>query len=399
MSEPLRAATRATYVVFAACGFMLASWVARIPQLRDHLHLEPARLGWVLLGAAAGSLVSRPFSGPVLARLGQRRTVRIAGVVAGAGLFVTGLGGAGGLWVLVAGLLVIGFASSVWDVAMNVQGAEVERRLGRSIMPRFHAAFAAGTVAGAGLAAGLVSLRVPVPVHLCVAAVLVAAAVYLGARGYLPDADAAATPGAALPPAALRAWREPRTILIGLFVLTFAFGEGAAGDWIGVALIDGHGAAAAVGSLGYALYLAATTALRWFGGGLLDRFGRVAVLRALGLVTIAGLLLFVFGPNLAVALTGALLWGVGTAFGYPVGMSAGADDPRHAAARVTVISTLGKLASFAGPPLIGMIGDRVTVLRALLVVAALQAVAVLIAAATRPQRPEAAEMASAASGR
>ncbi|MET7403606.1 MFS transporter, partial [Dactylosporangium sp. NPDC005572] len=156
------AAARATYVVFAACGFLLASWVARIPQLREHLHLTPAGLGWVLLGAAAGSLLSRPLSGPILARYGQRRTVAATGALAGAGLLVTGLGDVTGLWVLVAGLLAIGFTVSVWDVAMNVQGAEVERRLGRTVMPRFHAAFAAGTVAGAGLAAGLVALHVPV---------------------------------------------------------------------------------------------------------------------------------------------------------------------------------------------------------------------------------------------
>ena len=375
----LNAAARATYLVFAACGLLLASWVARIPQLRDHLHLDPARLGWVLLGGAAGSLVSRPFSGPILNKLGQRRTVAVTGALGGVGLAVTGLGDVAGLWVFVAGLLTIGFTASVWDVAMNVQGAEVERRLGRSIMPRFHAAFAAGTVVGAGLAAGLVALRVPVALHLGAVAVLIAVAVPLATREYLPEEPHQEETGPRR-----GAWREPRTILIGLFVLAFAFGEGAAGDWIGVALIDGHGAAAAVGSLGYAIYLAATTAVRWFGAGLLDRFGRVVVLRALGGITIAGLLLFVFGPSLAVALAGALLWGIGTAFGYPVGMSAGADEPAHAAARVTVISTLGKVASFAGPPLIGLLGDHVSVLRALLVVAALQAVAVVIAGATRP---------------
>ena len=36
---------------------------------------------------------------------------------------------------------------------MNVEGADVERRLGRTIMPRFHAAFSLGTVLGAGIGA------------------------------------------------------------------------------------------------------------------------------------------------------------------------------------------------------------------------------------------------------
>ncbi|WP_214110503.1 MFS transporter [Acrocarpospora catenulata] len=387
-SIPLRAAIRATYVVFAGCGFLLASWVARIPQLRDHLNMEPAQLGWVLLGAAAGALVSRPLSGPIVVRLGQRRTVTITGILASIGLVIVGLGDLTGLAVLVAGLLVIGFAAAAWDVAMNVQGTEVERALGRSIMPRFHAAFAAGTVVAAALGAAMVALQVPVAGHLTGVAVIVAVAVPLAARDYLPDYRQVDDHVNGPARGTLRAWREPRTILVGLFVLAFAFGEGAANDWIAVALIDDHGAAEAVGAIGFSIFLAAVTVVRWFGAHLLDRYGRVLVLRVLGVTTIVGLLLFIFGPNLPIALLGAVLWGMGTAFGYPVGMSAGADDPRHAAARVTVISTVGKLAAFTGPPLIGWLGNHVTVLRALLVVVVLQGVALLIAGATKPLQPE-----------
>ncbi|WP_062436467.1 MFS transporter [Herbidospora daliensis] len=376
---PVAVAVRATNIVFAACGLLLASWVTRIPQLRDHLQLDPAMLGWVLLGAAAGALLSRPLSGAIVNRLGQRRAVAVTGVLAAAGLVVIGLGDVTGLAVLVAGLLVVGFGTAVWDVAMNVQGAEVERALGRSVMPRFHAAFAAGTVAAAALGAAMVALRVPVVLHLTAVAVLVAVAVPLAARGYLPDVRHVPEPGSR----AVRAWREPRTLLIGVYVLAFAFGEGAAHDWLAVALIDGHGAPAAVGTIGFAVFLAAMTMVRWWGAGLIDRYGRVTTLRVLGATTITGLLLFVFGPTLPVALFGAALWGVGIAFGYPVAMSAGADDPRYAAARVTVVSTIGKLAAFTGPPLIGWIGDHTSVLRALLLVVALQGVALLVAGATR----------------
>lgn len=401
MQESALSAARATYVVFAGCGFLIASWVARIPQLRDHLGLSPAQLGWMLLGAAAGSLASRPFSGPVLHRFGQRRTVAATSVLAAIGMALVGIGDGTGVTVVVAGLLVIGFTVSVWDVAMNVQGAQVEQALGRSIMPRFHAAFAAGTVAGAGLGAAAVALEVPVTAHLIAGAVAVAVVVPPATSAYLPDPtgdhslagtthdaptredDETAAAGRSRS-ASLQAWREPRTLLIGVFLLAFAFGEGAAGDWIAVALIDGHGAAAAIGTLGYAVFLAATTALRWFGAPLLDRYSRVRVLRGLAAVAITGLLLFIYGPGVPAALIGAALWGIGTAFGYPVAMSAGADDPRHAAARVTVISTIGKFATFAGPPLIGFLGEHITVLHALLLVAALQAVALVLAGSTRP---------------
>ena len=54
-----------------------------------------------------------------------------------------------GVLPVVIGLFLIGYGNGTWDVAMNVEGAAVEQRLGRTIMPRFHAGFSVGTVAGA----------------------------------------------------------------------------------------------------------------------------------------------------------------------------------------------------------------------------------------------------------
>lgn len=43
---------------------------------------------------------------------------------------------------------------------------------------------------------------------------------------------------------------------------------------------------------------------------------------------IRGVLMFVFSPIAPLALGGVLLWGVGASLGFPVGMSAAADDDR-----------------------------------------------------------------------
>jgi MFS family permease len=166
-------------------------------------------------------------------------------------------------------------------------------------------------------------------------------------------------------------------------VLAFAFAEGTANDWVTIALIDGHRTSEAVGTLGFAVFLTSMTAARWVGPGLLDRYGRVAVVRLLAVLAVVGLVLFVFGPNAPVAFVGALLWGAGTSLGFPVGMSAGADDPARAATRVSVIASIGYCAFLAGPPLIGFLGHEITVLRALIVVAVLLAVATAIAGCLR----------------
>jgi MFS family permease len=123
---------------------------------------------------------------------------------------------------------------------------------------------------------------------------------------------------------------------------------------------------------------------RWFGPALLDRYGRVPVLRTLAGIGLAGLLLFVFGPVTPVAFAGAVLWGLGASLGFPVGMSAAADDPAKAAARVSVVASIGYCAFLGGPPLIGFLGDHYTVVRGLLAVAMLLVISILVAGSIRP---------------
>ena len=136
------------------------------------------------------------------------------------------------------------------------------------------------------------------------------------------------------------------------------------------------------------------TAVRTVGGALLARHGRPAVLRTTAVLGAVGLLLVVAGPSLPVVLAGALVWGAGAALGFPVGMSAAADDPVGAAVRVSVVSSIGYTAFLAGPPLVGLLAEpeRLGVLPALLVV--LVALLVGAAAAGRTAPPATGRMVS-----
>ena len=388
----VRDATRATYLAFIGSGFALASWAARIPQIRDGLRLSPSQLGLVLLAIAGGSIVSLVLAGQIVTRFGSRRTVTAMAALLGVALTGAALGYQIGVAPLVVALALFGFANGAWDVAMNVQGTVVERRLGHSIMPRFHAGYSMGTVGGALAGAGIVALHIPVALHLIVSALLSAAVVILAVRKFVPDnsADdraedsAVAVAGSSGLRRALATWSEPRTLLIGIFVLAFAFTEGAGIDWINVAVIDDYRAPATVGALAFAVFMAAMTAGRWFGPGLLDRYGRVPVVRTLAAISLVGLALFVFGPNTGVAFAGAILWGLGASLGFPVGMSAAADDPAKAPARVSVVASIAYFAFLGGPPVIGFLADSLTVVKALSAVAVLLLVALSVAGAIRP---------------
>jgi fucose permease len=390
-SAQVRGAKQAVYIAFIANGFIFASWAARIPQVRDGLRVSPGVLGLILLCAAAGSTIATPLSGLVITWLGDSRTVAVMALTAAAGMATVGVGYRYGIPPVAAGLFLFGFSSGTWDVAMNVQGAAVEQALGRVIMSRFHAGWSIGTVAGAGAGAAMVALGVPVAVHLIAAALAVAVAVPIAARRFLPHAPVHADPaqrdGTAARRSPLRAWTEPRTLLIGLFVLCMAFTEGTSNDWLSLAVIGGYHTAAALGTLTFAVFLAAMTTGRWFGPAFIDRHGRVRVLRVCAVTALAGLLLIEAGGLLLAALAGAALLGLGTSLGFPTGISAAADDPRYAPGRVSTAASIGYLAFLAGPPSIGFLADQVGVLRGLSVAGVLLIVAFLLSPVTAPISP------------
>ncbi|MDN5718338.1 MAG: MFS transporter [Janibacter sp.] len=381
-------ARNAVLATFAVSGFAFASWASRIPTIREQLGLTPGELGRALLVGALGSVLALPFAGRVITAVGAARTVMIGVVTVAVGLVALGLAVdvLGDVAVTAAAIFVVAVGISLWDVSMNHEGAAVEQQLGRTVMPIFHAFFSGGTVVGALVAAALVRFDVPVIAHLSAAGVLALAVGLWVPRRFLArgleagEADSVAErPGSA--------WLEPRTLVIGLVVLVAALTEGTANDWIALAVTEGHDQPEEIGVLAFATFLAAMTAGRLLGVRLLDRYGRVPVLRVLFVLAILGSLLVVLG-NTATAFVGVVLWGVGASLGFPTGMSAAADDPARAAARLSVVSTIGYLAFIVGPPLLGMIADHTGILRSLLVVGLLALPALLAVPAVRERGSE-----------
>jgi MFS family permease len=384
----VRAWRNALFVVFGACGVALASIAARIPTISLALSLSTAQVGLLLVGMAIGSIVGLVASGHVVSIFGARTTIRFAFSTLVVALIAASFGIAvvGSFALSFALLIVLGAAMGTCDVAMNVSGAANERTIGHTVMPLYHAAFSIGTVAGAGLGSLAEALHVPLQVHFTVLGILIVAAVLAVSR-FLMSETAVAEGEEAHPASTFRSrlaiWRDPRTVLIGLVVLGFAFTEGSSNDWLAYSMVHGHGTNRAIGAAVYGVFVASMTVGRLAGVRLLDRFGRVHVLRATGLLAAIGLLLFIFVPVLWVDMVGVVFWGIGASLGFPVGMSAAADDPQKAAARVSAVASIGYLAFLVGPPSIGFLGNQFGILNALLLVLVLVAMASVVSFSTR----------------
>jgi predicted MFS family arabinose efflux permease len=407
----LRRWRNAVFVIFWLTGFLFASWATRVPNVRDILDASTSQMGLLILGLAAGSVLGLFASSHVIARLGATSTILLCLSLASAGLVVVGVIAtfAPGLVLLFVALMTLGVGYSITDVAMNLSGAANERRIGRTLMPMFHASFSLGTMLGAGFGALTEHFAVPIGVHLVGVGLAAMVTTRIAVRFLQPaehvatdEADEASSGPVSFDPMAdpladapspdgwrsrMAVWRDPRILLIGLIVLGMAFAEGSANDWLSLSMVDGYGTSNAGGAVVFGVFVTAMTVGRVLGGRVLDRFGRVPVLRGTAVLAVAGLLLVILGPNLGVAVVGVVLWGLGASLGFPVGMSAAADDPRTATASVAAVATIGYFAFLIGPPLIGLIGERVGLLNAFWVVVVLTVVAGACATAAREPDP------------
>lgn len=380
------------FAIFTVCGVGIASWMARMPAVKDALDVNTAQIGLLIFGVAVGSITGLLAASHVIASFGARRSMAWCLIIGPLGLVLAGAGVTLGqqFWVVFVGLAVFGAGLSVCDVSMNLSGAVNERVLGRTIMPIFHAFFSFGTMIGAGVGVLAELAQVPIVVQAVVVSGLITVVGLFGVRATQsenllqadsPDEDTSTTWRERL-----GIWKDPRTLLIGIIVMGMAFAEGAANDWLSLVMVEGRGVDKPTGALVFGVFVTSMTVGRLAGVRLLDRFGRVPVLRASAALAVVGLLIVIYVPNPTIAIVGVVLWGLGSALGFPTGMSAAADDPRTAAARVSAVATIGYTAFLVGPPLIGFLGEHFGLLNALLAVLVLIVAAGAVSHAAREPR-------------
>jgi hypothetical protein len=171
--------------------------------------------------------------------------------------------------------------SELADVAQNVDGSQIEQKLGRSIMPRLHAGYSFGTLVGAGL--GSLCSAIGVSVHWQMSAVLPLVAILIlvtyrfipaksgvvksaGAAKTTTGTDSAVTEEArsvsnqsaaevsAKRIGALRLLFGSNLILLGLGIFSITVVEGASNDWLALSLVENYAASPARAGIGLRVF-------------------------------------------------------------------------------------------------------------------------------------------------
>ncbi|WP_314421904.1 MFS transporter [Pseudescherichia vulneris] len=387
----------ALFTFFFIPGLLMASWATRTPAIRDILSVSTAEMGAVLFGLSVGSMSGVLSSAWLVKRFGTRNVIRASMSVSVLGMTVLSLA----LWfasplLFAVGLALFGASLGAAEVAINIEGAVVEQKMNKTVLPMMHGFYSLGTLVGAGIGMTLTAWGVTATLHVLLAA-LVAIVPILIAITAIPDGtgrnDASDTQKKQK---GRPFYRDTQLLLIGVVVLAMAFAEGSANDWLPLLMVDGHGFTPTSGSLIYTGFTLGMTVGRFTGGWFIDRYSRVTVVRASAIMGGLGIALIIFVDSAWVAGVSVLLWGLGASLGFPLTISAASDTGPDAATRVSVVATTGYLAFLVGPPLLGFLGEHYGLRSAMMVVLGLMVVAVIVArAVAKPDQSAASRSESA----
>jgi fucose permease len=343
----------ATTGVFVVNGAAIGIWVAHIPWVQERFDLSKSAMGLVLVGMALAVILAFPVAGQAIVRHGSERIVWVGGIVCALAVNLPVL--APHPLLVALGLAVLGGSSATQDVAMNSHGVKVEKDMRRPIMSSLHAGWAFGGMAGAGFAAACAALGLDARVTVAVGSALLVALLIVCARriGHGSAAEGADAPRFTLP--------SRGVVLLAVLCLLVMVTEGAMADWGGLYLRQDLGASAALAALAYSFFTGGMTAGRLVGDWINHRIGAVALLRWGALLTGVplGAMLLIGHP--AAALVGLFLVGLGVSNGVPLMFSAAGRQPdTPPGPGIAAVSSMGSLGFLAGPPVIGVLADAVS---------------------------------------
>jgi predicted MFS family arabinose efflux permease len=371
LSARMRWASRAQ---FFASGFIFATWGVHIPTVKGHYGVTEAELGLAMLAAGVGALLGLTQASRWIGRYGARATAGLCGAVYA--LLLAGLLVMPGYAALLGLLAAFGIVTSVFDVAINTEAAELELRNGHPLMSGMHGMFSLGGMAGAVTGSAALAAGVAPQSHLTLVAVAMALAVVLSAQWMLPreaTAFAVGNEGFRLPRGAL--------VILGVLAALGLIAEGAIYDWSVLYLKQELGSPQQQAALAYASFSAAMAATRFGGDAMRARFAPAVLLRGSALLAAASMTLVLSTDAPWLALAGFAGVGAGFANVVPILFAASARVPGVEPARgIAAVSAAAYLGFMAGPPVIGFLAEVSSLTAALYVVVAF---AVALAASSR----------------
>jgi MFS family permease len=317
-----RRALQSVAVQFFANGLVYATFIPRLPDIRDRVGISIGALGVVLMLGSIAGLVASLFTGRVIARLGSRRVMIFGAMLSIGSLPIIGF--ATSPMMLIVGLVGVLFFDVFIDVAMNVQASALSARRHTPVINRLHGLWSFGTVAGGLVTVLLIRFGVSAQQQFVLVAVGLIAALIFVAPGLLRKDEVPTATVVAADERPIESLEETARHPFGLFSLLLGIGgataivfEATLGDWAAFRLGDDLGALPGIAGVGFLAYTIGMTLGRFSGDWALTRVGPVHLIRWAAVIAGVGSVMATLIPFVGVAIAGFLIAGLGSSVLLP----------------------------------------------------------------------------------
>ena len=332
-------------------GLCFATWASRIPDIKTELHLGSGELGTILFAIPMGQLIIMPFSGKLVTRFGSHRILILSLLFYV--LSLANLGLATTSWQLSLGLLFFGIFGNLSNIAVNTQGVYTEELFKKTIMSSFHGMWSLAGFIGALVGIGMLALNLTPLIHFTIVGGIVLLLMVFNYKFLIKAKEKFKTEKKKL-------FSKPDSALIWLGIIGFCCmaSEGVMFDWSGVYFKDVVKAPGPLVILGYTSFMIMMAGGRFFGDGLIHKFGRKTVMQISGVVISAGLFTAVFFPYLIPSTIAFMFVGLGVSTIVPTIYSIAGKNPTVPPGEaLTIVSSVSFLGFLMGPPVIGYIAE------------------------------------------
>ncbi len=395
---------------FFVNGAAFASFVPRLPEIRDRIGVGLDGLGVLMTIAITIGTIGSLQSPALIARFGTRRTLIVGAITLTLALPIVGFARAPWMFVVAAGAMYV--ADGLVDVSMNLQGSWLSARRHAPVMNRLHGLWSLGTVAGGLVAAQVASAGVSLEVHLTVVAALMVAALVFVGRGLLRvdethddedhddedrrrgttrrRRDDVRGPASTAGDGRSRRTRAARITLMvlalsGAFSITL---ELVSSDWAAFRLTEDFGASAGFAGLGFVAFTSGMTVGRLVGDSVEIRMGGERMLRAAIVASGVGLTAAAFTPNRWMVLAAYLVAGVGISTLFPRLYDDAARFRGRRGAGLAWLRTGSSLTALVIPTLVGVLAATSLSVGAATAIVTLPCVVGLFVLSLRPNRAQ-----------
>tara|TARA_Y100000590_G_scaffold141969_1_gene162841 strand:+ start:1076 stop:2221 length:1146 start_codon:yes stop_codon:yes gene_type:complete len=145
-------------ILYFNLSFYIGLWTIRVPTIKDQLQTDYIGIGYIMTTFAFGSILIMIFSNEIIKRFSSKIALGVSGCLQAIlwpiAPFISELN------FFVFYSFIFGLSYGLFEVAINLQASNIEKREKKSMMSGFHAFFSLGLLSGAFCTSLLLEINV-----------------------------------------------------------------------------------------------------------------------------------------------------------------------------------------------------------------------------------------------